>query len=322
MLNRREVLLGGLLAAAGVPAFGQQPYPQRPVRIIVPYLPGGATDIYARILAKNLADIFGQPFIVENKPGADTMIGAQAAATAKPDGYTLLYTVAATVTSNQFLYKTQLYKPEDLAPVALTGTSRFTLTVDANLPVKNIKEFVEYVRARPGRVVMATLGPASGGYLAGKMFEKVYGLDMIEVPYKGSAEANQALLSGTAALYPDGISGVLQFHRAGKVRILAVTSKTRSAELPDVPCTVELGFPDFQVGTWFALFAPAGTPPDIINQLNAATVKVVAGEEFRSRLLANGIVPESSSPAELATLIRQTTELSRKMITDLKIAPQ
>ena len=250
------------------------------------------------------------------------MIGAQAAASARPDGYTLLYTVAATVTANQFLYKNLLYKPEDLIPIALTGTSRFTLTIDANLPAKNIKEFVEYVKARPGKVVMATLGPASGGYLAGKAFEKVYGLDMIEVPYKGSAEAVQALLSGTVALYPDGISGVLQLHKAGKVRIIAVTSKTRSAELPDVPSTVELGFPDFVVGTWFALFAPAGTPPDIVQQLNAATVKIVAGDEFKSRLLANGIVPENSSAAELAALIKTTTENTRRMITELKIQPQ
>lgn len=321
MLTRRQWLFGALALGTGTPAFAQS-YPQRPVRIIVPYLPGGATDLYARIIAKNMTEIFGQSFIVENKPGADTMIGAQAAASARPDGYTLLYTVAATVTANQFLYKNLLYKPEDLIPIALTGTSRFTLTIDANLPAKNIKEFVEYVKARPGKVVMATLGPASGGYLAGKAFEKVYGLDMIEVPYKGSAEAVQALLSGTVALYPDGISGVLQLHKAGKVRIIAVTSKTRSAELPDVPSTVELGFPDFVVGTWFALFAPAGTPPDIVQQLNAATVKIVAGDEFKSRLLANGIVPENSSAAELAALIKTTTENTRRMITELKIQPQ
>jgi len=321
MLNRRDALLGSLMIVAGATSFAQS-YPQRPVRIIVPYPPGGATDIYARIIAKNMSDLFRQPFIVENKPGGDTMIGAQAAAMSRPDGHTLLFTVAATVATNQFLYKKMAYKPEDFTPVSLVGTSRFTLTINADLPTHTLQSFVKYAKDNPGKVVMATLGEGSGGYITARLFEKAYGLDMITVPYKGSAEANMALLSGTAHLYPDGISGVLGLHKSGKVRIIAVTSKTRSPEIPDVPTMVEQGFPDFIVGNWFALLAPTGTPLDIIGQLNAAAVKIVASEEFRSRLIANGIVPESSTPAELGALIKETTEISRKTMATLKIEPK
>ncbi len=324
MMNRRSVLCGTLLLAllgVGAQAIAQS-YPQKTVRIIVPYVPAGTTDLYARIIAKNMSDIFKQPFIVENRPGAATIVGAQAATQAPKDGYTLLFSVAGTVSANQYLYKELPYKPEDLTPISLAGTSRYTLTVDANLPVKNIKEFVDYVKARPGQVAMGTLGSGSGGFFAAKTFEQVYGLEMIETTYKGTADALRELLGGRIALYPDGISGVLGLHKAGKVRILAVTSTTRSADLPDVPTMVELGFPDFVVTNWFALLAPTGTPADIISRLNAAMVKIVAGEEFRSKLLANGIDPESSSPAELAALIRRTSEISRKMITALKIQPQ
>ncbi len=322
MLNRRNAVIAGLLAGSGAASFGQAAYPQKPVRIVVPYTPGGATDIYARLMAKNMGEIFGQPFIVENRPGGDTMIGAAHVATAPADGHTLLFTVAATVATNQFLYKKVAYKPEDFTPISLVGTSRYTLTINADIPPRTIQEFVKYAKDRPGKVAMATLGKGSGGYIVGMTFKNAYGLDLVDVQYKGSSEANTALLAGTVQLYPDGISGVLPLHQAGKVRIVAVTSKTRSPELPNVPTMVELGFPDFIVGNWFALFAPAGTPPGIVQQLNAATVKIVAGDEFRSKLMSNGISPESSTPAELAALIRETTEQSRKTLQSLKFEPQ
>ena len=324
MLNRHLVLAAGLfLALFATHASAQaQAWPQRTVRVVVPYVPGGPTDIYARIIAKNLGETFKQQFIVDNKPGAATIVGAQAAAQAPRDGYTLLFSVAGTVSANPWLYKELPYKPDDFTPISLVGTSRYTLTIDANLPARNLKEFVEYVKARPGKVAMATLGSGSGGYFAAKTFEQVYGLDMIETTYKGTADALRELLAGRVALYPDGISGVLGLHKAGKVRIIAVTSTTRSPDLPDVPTMVEQGYPDFIVTNWFALFGLTGTPADIINRLNAATVKIVAGEEFRSRLIANGIDPESSTPAELAALIKRTSDISRKMITALKIQPE
>ena len=315
--------IGLLLMVSQAPAQTAGTYPEKTVRIVVPYVPGGATDLYARILAKNMGDLFRQQFIIENRPGAATIVGAQAVAQAPRDGYTLLFTVANTLSANPYLYKALPYKAEDFAPVALVGVNRYyTVTVDAGLPVRNVREFVEHVRARPGQLAMATLGSGSGGYFTGKMFEQVYGLNMIETTYKGTADALRELIGGRVAMYPDGISGVLALHKAGKVRILAVTNSARHPELPEVPTMVELGFPDFVVSNWFALLAPAGTPEAVINSLNAAAVKVVAGEEYRTRLIANGVSPESSTPAELAALIRRTSEISRKMITALKIQPE
>ena len=314
-----------LLCALGSLAAGMAcaAYPEKTVRIVVPYVPSGATDLYARILAKNMGEIFRQQFIIENRPGAATIVGAQAVAQAPKDGYTLLFTVANTLSANPWLYKELPYKAEDFAPVALVGVNRYyTVTVDAGLPVRNVREFVDYAKARPGQLAMGTLGSGSGGYFTGKMFEQVYGLNMIETTYKGTADALRELLGGRVAMYPDGISGVLALHKAGKVRILAVTHTARHPELPDVPTMVELGFPDFVVSNWFALLAPAGTPEPVIGALNAAAVKVVAGEEYRTRLIANGVSPESSTPAELAALIRRTSEISRKMITTLKIQPE
>jgi tripartite-type tricarboxylate transporter receptor subunit TctC len=313
------LLLTGSQAGAQTPGT----YPEKTVRIVVPYVPGGATDLYARILAKNMGELFRQQFIIENRPGAATIVGAQAVAQAPRDGYTLLFTVANTLSANPYLYKVLPYKAEDFAPIALVGVNRYyTVTVDAGLPVKNVREFVDYAKARPGQLAMATLGSGSGGYFTGKMFEQVYGLNMIETNFKGTADALRELMGGRVAMYPDGISGVLALHKAGKVRILAVTHSARHPELPDVPTMVELGFPDFVVSNWFALLAPSGTPEPVITSLNAAAVKVVAGEEYRTRLIANGVSPESSTPAELAALIRRTSEISRKMITALKIQPE
>jgi len=307
---------GGHAMAAG-------PYPEKTVRVVVPYVPSGATDLYARILAKNMGDHFKQQFIIENKPGAATIVGATVVAQAPKDGYTLLFTVANTLSANPYLYKELPYKADDFAPVSLVGVNRYyTVTTDASLPVKNVKEFIDYVKARPGQLAMATLGSGSGGYFTGKMFEQVYGLNMIETTYKGTADALRELMGGRVAMYPDGISGVLALHKAGRVRILAVTYTARHPELPDVPTMVELGFPDFVVSNWFALLAPSGTPDAIITTLNAAAVKVVAGDDYRSRLIANGVSPESSTPAELAALIKRTSEISRKMITALKIQPE
>ena len=315
-----------LLAAAlmgGGHAVAAGPYPEKTVRVVVPYVPGGATDLYARILARNMGDLFKQQFIIENRPGAATIVGATVVSQAPKDGYTLLFTVANTLSSNPYLYKVLPYKAEDFAPVSLVGVNRYyTVTTDASLPVKNVKEFIDYVKARPGQLAMATLGSGSGGYFTGKMFEQVYGLNMIETTYKGTADALRELMGGRVAMYPDGISGVLALHKAGRVRILAVTYTARHPEVPDVPTMVELGFPDFVVSNWFALLAPSGTPEAIITTLNAAAVKVVAGDDYRSRLIANGVSPESSTPAELAALIKRTSEISRKMITALKIQPE
>ena len=307
------------LAVALLPLGSALAYPTSNVRIVVPYAPGGATDIYARLVAKSLTDQLGGPFLVENRAGASTIVGAQAVARSARDGATLLFTTSTTFSSNPLLYKALPYRIDDFSPVALVGTSRLTLTISATLAPKTIEEFVEYVRARPGKVAMATIGTGSTTYLAGKTFERVYGLNMIDAPYKGSPEALRALLAGDVNLYPDGIAGVLGLHKAGKVRIIAVTSAKRSPDLPDVPTMVELGFPDFIVTNWFALLAPAGTPSDVITKLNAAAAKLVGTEEFRSVLSKGGVEAESGSPESLGTLMKWHSDVTRKIIGPLNL---
>lgn len=294
-------------------------YPTGNVRIVVPYAPGGATDVYARLVAKSLSDQLGGPFIVENRAGASTIVGAQAVARSPRDGSALLFTTSTTFSSNPLLFKSLPYRIEDFAPVALVGTSRLTLTISATLGPRTLEEFVEHVRARPGKVAMATIGTGSTTYLAGKTFERVYGLKMIDAPYKGSPEALRALLAGEVSLYPDGIAGVLALHKAGKVRIIAVTSAKRSPDLPDVPSMAEAGFPDFIVTNWFALLAPAGTPADIITRLNSATAKLVATEEFRGVLGKGGVEAESGPPESLGTLMKWHSDVTRKIIAPLNL---
>ena len=314
--------LSCILAAAIAPLQNALGYPTSNVRIVVPYAPGGATDIYARFVAKSLTDQLGGPFLVENRAGASTIVGAQAVARAAKDGSTLLFTTSTTFSSNPLLFKSLPYKIEDFAPVALVGTSRLTLTISATLAPKTIEEFVEYVRARPGKVAMATIGTGSTTYLAGKTFERVYGLNMIDAPYKGSPEALRALLAGEVNLYPDGIAGVLALHKTGKVRIIAVTSARRSPDLSDVPTMAELGFPDFIVTNWFALLAPAGTPLDVITRLNGATTRLVGTEEFRALLGKGGVEAESGSPESLGTLMKWHSDVTRKIIAPLNLPMQ
>lgn len=312
-------LLIAMLALALAPWQGALAYPTGSVRIVVPYAPGGATDVYARLVAKSLSDQLGGPFIVENRAGASTIVGAQAVARAPRDGSTLLFTTSTTFSSNPLLFKSLPYRIEDFAPVALVGTSRLTLTISATLGPRTLEEFVEYVRARPGKVAMATIGTGSTTYLAGKTFERVYGLKMIDAPYKGSPEALRALLAGEVSLYPDGIAGVLALHKAGKVRIIAVTSAKRSPDLPEVPSMAEAGFPDFIVTNWFALLAPAGTPTDSIAKLNAAAARLVASEEFRGVLGKGGVEAESGTPETLGTLMKWHSEVTRKIIGPLNL---
>ena len=314
-----RILMGAILAL-GIGSFqGALAYPTSNVRIVVPYAPGGATDVYARLVAKSLADQLAIPVLVENRAGASTIVGAQAVARSAKDGGTLLFTTSTTFSSNPLLFKSLPYRIEDFAPVALVGTSRLTLTISATLGPKTLEEFVEHVRARPGKVAMATIGTGSTTYLAGKTFERVYGLKMIDAPYKGSPEALRALLAGEVSLYPDGIAGVLALHKAGKVRIIAVTSAKRSPDLPEVPTMAEAGFPDFIVTNWFALLAPAGTPSETITTLNAATARLVGTEEFRSVLGKGGVEAESGSPETLGTLMKWHSDVTRKIIGPLNL---
>ena len=311
-------LLGGFLAH-GSQVYAQN-YPVKPVRVVVPYVAGGATDVYARVVGRGLTDQLGQQFVIENRPGAATIIGAQAVAQAAKDGYTLLFTVSATLSANPHLYKQLSYKVEDFAPIGLMGSSHgWTIAVHPSVPAKSIKEFVAFAKARPSQLVMGSLGPGTGPFLVGKTFERLAGLNFTEVSYKGSAEAMRDLLAGHIAMYCDGIAGALQQHKAGKLRILAITGPKRSPEIKDVPTLLESGYADLVVTNLWGLFAPSGTSPEVVARLNAAMVKTVEREEFRTRLASDGVNAESSTPAALSEMIKRDFNIWRRIIEPLRI---
>ena len=297
-----------------------QSYPTKPVRIVVPYVAGGATDLYARLVGRGMSEQLGQQFFVENRPGAATIIGAQVVAQAPKDGYTLLFTVSATLSANPHLHKQLSYKAEDFAPIGLMGTSHgWTISVHPSIPARTVKEFVALAKARPSTIVMGSLGPGTGPFLVGKTFERLAGVSFTEVSYRGSAEAMRDLLAGHIAMYCEGIAGAVHQHKAGKLRILAITGRKRSPELPDVPTLLEAGYPDLVVTNLWGLFAPAGTSADIVARLNAAMVQTVERESFRSRLAADGVNAESGTPAALGEMIKRDTDIWRRIIEPLRV---
>jgi len=315
-------LFGAVAALATMPTLAADPYPSKPVKIIVPYVAGGPTDVYARMLAKNLGEALGQPFVVDNKGGAATIIGAEAAARAPNDGYTLMFTVLTTVSSNPLLYKKLPYKVEDFAPIGETATSTFVLATHPSVPAKTVPEFVSYVKANPGKVAMGSLGIGTGPYIVGRTFARVTGLDMIEVSYKGSAAAMTDLLGGQIGVYFDGLSSALPQYKAGKIRILAVASAKRNPTMPEVPTFAELGYPDLVFSAYWALFAPAGTPKDIVARLSAAAIKAANEDNFKSQLLAEGVPVETTTPEGLTDLIRRDTEAWQRAIVPLNMPLQ
>ncbi|MCW5574934.1 MAG: tripartite tricarboxylate transporter substrate binding protein, partial [Burkholderiales bacterium] len=253
-------------------AYGQN-YPEKPLRIIVPYVAGGATDIYARVLAKNMTDALGQTVIVDNRPGAATIIGTQVAAKSPNDGYTLLLGVVATFASNPHLYKNLPYAFEDFSPITMVGESAgWSLMVHPSLPAKTVEQLISVSRSRPEQIAMGTFGIGSGPYVVLKSFERLAKLNMVEVSYKGAAEVRRDLLAGHIMLSGDGIAGAIPLHQMQKLRILAISGSKRVNQLPDVPTLVESGFPQLLLVNRFSMLAPKGTNEKVIGKLNEAVV--------------------------------------------------
>ena len=323
MLQHPLRIIAALAACSQTGSALAQSYPDKPVKVIVPYVAGGATDIYARILSRNLSEGLEKQFVVENRGGAATIIGAQVAAQAPKDGYTLLFTVSATFSANPHLYKKLLYSVDDFAPVAMVGrSSGWTLSVHPTIPAKNVKELIAFAKTRPGQVIVGSLGRGSGPYLVGKSFERLAGLKFIEVSYKGSADAMRDLIAGHIAVYCDGLSGALPQHQAGRLRIVAITGPRRSPLVPDVPTMAESGFPEMVLTNFWALFAPAGTPAEIVRRLNDAAIKAAENDSYRSKFVADAGIFETTGPAGLSEMIKRDTETWRRLISALDITPE
>jgi tripartite-type tricarboxylate transporter receptor subunit TctC len=299
-----------------------QVYPARPVRLIVPYPAGGGTDFFARTVGAQLASQFDQPVIVENKPGAATIVGAEAAAKSPPDGYTLLLGDTATFAVNPSLYKKLPYDPsKDLTPVTMTGRFALLLVVNpAKLKARSVGELLEYAKQAGGKIDYASPGPGSPHHLAMEMFKQRTGAQFTHVPYKGAAPAIQDLLAGQVPLmFLDLAAGAPQI-KAGKLRALAVASDKRIAALPDLPTVAESGLPGFEASAWQVLAVPENTPQHIIAHINAEYRKAIVLPELRQKLIDAGIDPLQSSPQNASAYIRSEALKWAKVISDGKIS--
>ena len=314
----RFVTLGlALVSALLSPTVLGQSYPSKPIRVIVPYPAGGTTDLLARGIAQKLVEALGQQVLIENRTGAGGNIGSDLVAKSRPDGYTLLMATIASHAINPNLYRDLSYDPEkDFAPVALVATLPNLLVVNPAVPAKTVKELIALARAKPGELAFASAGSGTTQHLSGEIFKKMAGVDMLHVPYKGNAPAVTDLVGGQVQVMFDNIPISLQQVRAGKLRALAVTGPRRSPALPDIPTIAEAALPGYAVTSWFALFAPAGTPQEIIALLNRETNKALADPALHRQLTDQGIEPGSGTPAQLATHLHAELQRWKKIVAE------
>ncbi len=302
--------LVALAAALAVPmAVAQGAWPNKPVRIVVPFAPGGTTDILARTLAPELSKAFGQSFVVENRGGAGGNIGAEVVAKSPGDGYTLLMGTVGTHGINKSLYSKMPYDPQkDFAPITLVAGVPNVMVMSTkraqDLGINSVADFVKHAKANPGRLNMASSGNGTSIHLAGELFKARNGIFMTHIPYRGSGPAMTDLLAGNMDVMFDNLPSAMPHIKAGNLKAFAVTSAVRSEALPDVPTVAEAGrLPGFEASSWFGLLAPAGTPADIVNRLQQETAKALNLPAVKERLLAQGAIPSGNTPAEFTALI-------------------
>ncbi|QQS13611.1 MAG: tripartite tricarboxylate transporter substrate binding protein [Rhodospirillales bacterium] len=323
-LRRRDIMIGGALAMAGAaPAGAQGAWPtKQPIRWVVPYTAGGFTDLSTRIPLAHVADALGQSVVVDNKPGANSIIGAEIVAKAPPDGYTML-TVIAAHAANATLYKGRL--PFDavksFTPISLVTIAPLILTVANALPVKSVPELIAYAKANPGKVSFGSSGVGAAAHLTSELMKQVCGIEMTHVPYKGTAPALADLVAGNLHMLIDSPSGVMAQVRAGKIRALAMLSKERVPGADEVPTIVENGGPPIESSSWAMYLAPAGTPKDIVERLSAETAKALKRPDVAKRLVELGVLAAGYDPAASAAFLDAEIAKWGKVITaaDVKI---
>jgi tripartite-type tricarboxylate transporter receptor subunit TctC len=294
-----------------------QTYPSKPIRIIVPFAPGGNVDITARTVAPELSILLGQPVLVENKPGAGGTIGANEVAKSAPDGYTLLMGSNSTISVAPALYPNNPYNPvRDFAPISNLAQVPFVLVVHPGVPANNVKELIALAQGKAGQLSMASAGTGSSNHLVGELFQMQTGVKLNHIPYKGSGQALNDLLAGQVSVMFDQLTSASANIKAGKLRALAVSSTARSAALPDVPTFAEAGVAHFDFTNVTGLLAPAGTPPDIIAKLHAAAVKAVNSSAVRERFAAMGVIGVGDQPEQFAWFIREDFARWSKVVKD------
>jgi tripartite-type tricarboxylate transporter receptor subunit TctC len=308
-------------------SFAQGPaaaaYPNRPIRIIVAYTPAGATDILARAVGQKMTEAWGQPVIVENRPGANGNIGTEVAARATPDGYTLLMVTAGTHGVNPGLYRKLPWDAiKDFAPVSLVAVVPNIMVVNNSVPVKNVKELIAYLKASPGKYSYGSPGLGSTAHMSMELFKSMTGVDIVHIPYKGSAGVLQDLIAGQIIITIDNMPPYLPQVKAGKIRALAVSPAKRSPAVPDVPTIAESGVTGYDAAAWFGLVAPAGTPKAIVDKLAAQTQKILKMPDVAERLSGLGAEPVGSTPAEFSEFIKIEIAKWARVIKDAKVELQ
>lgn len=324
-MQRRQWIIGATAAAVamalGQSALAQGKFPERAITIVVPSAPGGSTDFTARLIAEPLSRALGQPVVVENKAGASGNIGNQQVAKAKPDGYTLLLAYSGYQVGNPHLFKKAGWDPiKDFAPVAMLTRAPQVVAARGNLPVNNLRELVAFAKANPDKLNYASSGNGSIQHIAGELFKQMTGTSLTHVPYKGAGPAVQDLLGGQVDLFFTTPASVVSHIKADKLKGLAVTSNSRLSSLPQVPTTRESDLKDFTLDSWFALYAPAGTPNEVVQQLNAEIVKILASPDVKKKAEDAGTMVEHMGPAQLGEYTRKELAYWGRVIQDAKIS--
>jgi tripartite-type tricarboxylate transporter receptor subunit TctC len=292
-----------------------QNYPEKSVRMIVPYAAGGNADLLARVVSQKLAEAYGQQFIIDNRAGANGVIGTELLAKAAPDGYTLAFT-ASGHSINPGMYKVPYDPIRDFAPIAQTSSTPILIAVTAALPAKNIKMLVALAKSRPGDLSYASQGNGSPGHLAGALFNSMNGVNIVHIPYKSTAQAITDLTSGQVQMMYPSATTIIPHVKAGRLRAVAIATKQRSALAPDIPTAAESGLPGFEAGIWNGIIAPAHTPQAVIDKLYATVAKIIQSPDTRERILGMGADPVISTPAEFAAFIAAELKKWTKVIKD------
>jgi tripartite-type tricarboxylate transporter receptor subunit TctC len=313
------LLIAALCAFTSV-ATQAQPFPNRPVRLVIPFPPGAATDALGRLLGQRLGESWGQSVVVDNRPGAGSIVGAQAVASAPPDGYTVFMGHIGTHGANPALYAKLPYDPvKDFAPVTLLVTIPNLLAVHPAVPATSVRELIELARARPGALNVGSPGISTSAHLIIALFRSVTGADMTHVPFKGAAAAMQGIVAGEVQVAFDTVTSLLPQAKSGKVRLLAITSRERSPAAPEVAPLAESGVPGFDVATWFALFVPGGTPRPVIDRLNADVTRAMQAKEMADRLLTMGMNSAVGTPEQLAAHVQSEIARWGKVVREANI---
>jgi tripartite-type tricarboxylate transporter receptor subunit TctC len=324
-MTRRRLMAWAALCLLCDPTVlqAQDKFPQRPITLVVPSAPGGTTDFTARLIGDNLSRALGQPVIVDNKPGGAGNIGNQLVAKARPDGYTLLVAYSGYQVGNPHLFAKAGWDPiKDFAPVAMLTRAPQVIVTRANLPANTLTELISYAKAHPGQLNYASSGNGSIQHIAGELFKQLTGTFITHIPYRGAGPAVQDLMGGQVDLFITTPAAVVQQVKAGKLKALAVTSSTRLAALPQVPTAVEAGLKGYTLDSWFALYAPAGTPADVIQTLNTEIGKVLAMPDTRRRAEEAGTSVEQMSPAQLSEFTRKELDYWGQVIRGSKITAE